>query len=120
MNPAEAYILEQEEPFRSILLHIKSMVEVTIPEVDMRYKWRIPCFFAGKHPICYMKATPKKGFVDVAFWNSAHLTKHIELMVTENRKVVKSLRYSSLEDIDDTVLTEVVAESYALRARGFY
>ncbi len=120
MNPAEAHILDQQEPFRSILLHLKAVIETVIPEVDMKYKWRIPCFFAGKQPICYLNTVPKKGFVDVAFWNSAHLTKHIELMVSENRKVVKSLRYYSLEEIDDTVLTDVLQESYALRAKGFY
>ena len=120
MNPAEAHILDQQEPFRSILLHLKAVIETVIPEVDMKYKWRIPCFFAGKQPICYLNTVPKKGFVDIAFWNSAYLTKHIELMVAENRKVVKSLRYYSLEEIDDTVLKDVLQESYALRAKGFY
>lgn len=120
MNPAEEYILGQQEPFRSILLHVKATIESVIPEVDMKYKWSVPCFYAGKQPICYLNVPKNKDYVDVAFWNSAHLTKHVELMVSRDRKVVKSLRYSSLEEIDDTVLTEVLEESYALRAKGFY
>jgi len=120
MNPAEEYILNQKEPFRSILLHVKAMVEMVVPGVDMKYKWSVPCFYAGKQPICYLNVPKNKNYVDVAFWNSAHLTKHIELMVSKDRKVVKSLRYSSLEEINDTVLMEVLEESYSLKAKGFY
>lgn len=120
MNPAEEYILSREEPYRSILLHIKAVIEMVIPEVDMKYKWNIPCFYAGKQPICYLNASYKGKYVDVAFWNSSHLTKHIELMVSQDRKVVKSLRYTSLQEIDDVILAEVLKESYALKANGFY
>ena len=120
MNPAEEYILSREEPYRSILLHLKAILEGVIPNVDMKYKWRIPCFYADKHPICYLNASYKGGFVDIAFWNSAHLTKHLELMHSEKRKVVKSFRYSTLEEINDEVLIEVVQEAYNLRKKGFY
>ena len=120
MNPAEEYILSRDEPYRSILLHLKAVIESVIPEVDMKYKWSIPCFYAGKQPICYLNASYKGNFVDIAFWNSAHLTKHIELMVREDRKVVKSLRYRSLEEINDEVLIEVLQESYSLKKKGFY
>ena len=120
MHPAEAYILEQNEPYRSILMHLKSVIEAVVPEVDMKYKWGVPCFFAGKQPICYLNKPGKKDYVDIAFWNSAHLTQHVELMVSENRKVVRSLRYATLEEIDDEVLVAVLKESYSLRAKGFY
>ncbi|SHJ20292.1 DUF1801 domain-containing protein [Pseudozobellia thermophila] len=120
MNPAEAYIVNQPEPYKSILLHLQLTVQRVIPDVEMKYKWRIPCFYAGKSPICYLNASHKNGYVDIAFWNSAHLTRHLEKMNTEKRKVVRSLRYRSLEEIDDRVLREVLAEAYELRAKGFY
>ncbi|WP_350293523.1 DUF1801 domain-containing protein [uncultured Croceitalea sp.] len=120
MNPAEEYILNQDEPYRSILLHLKATIEAIIPDVELKFKWSIPCFYAGKSPICYLNASPKKKFVDIAFWNSAHLTKHLDKMVTENRKVVKSLRYSTLEEIDDEVLVTVLENAYTVRSNGFY
>ena len=120
MNPAEEYILNQIEPFRSMLLHIKSVIESVIPEVELKYKWKIPCFYVGKSPICYLNVALKKNFVDVGFWNSTHLTKHLDKMVTENRKVVKSLRYKTLEEIDDEVLIAVLKEADALKGEGFY
>ena len=120
MNPAEDYILSQPEPKRSILLHLKAVVEAVVPRINMKYKWGIPCFYVEKYPICYLNAPPKKDYVDIAFWSSAHLSKHIELMVTEKRKVVKSLRYASLEEIDDTILMEILEEVYENREKGFY
>ena len=88
--------------------------------MDIKFKWGIPCFYSGKQPICYVNSVSKKGYVDIAFWNSAHLTKHIELMVTKDRKVVKSLRYSTLEEINDEVLIDVLQEAYSLKEKGFY
>lgn len=120
MNPAETYILAKPEPFRGMLLHLAAVIQTVLPNADMKFKWGLPCFYVGKHPICYLNAPVKKGFVDVAFWNSAHLTRHQESMVSEKRKVVKSLRYRSLEEIDNTVLTDVLLESYALREKGFW
>ncbi|MBO6531930.1 MAG: DUF1801 domain-containing protein [Muricauda sp.] len=120
MNPAADYIINQKEPFRSILLHLKAVIESVVPNVDMKYKWNIPCFYAGKQPICYLNVSPKKRYVDIAFWNSAHLTLHLDKMVTENRKVVKSLRYRTLEEIDQEVLVDVLQECYAQKHKGFY
>ncbi|RRQ50741.1 DUF1801 domain-containing protein [Maribacter algicola] len=120
MNPAENYILNQPEPFRSILLHVKNVVEHTIPNATMKYKWKISCFYIDKTPLCYLNVSQKKGFVDVGFWNSAHLTKHLDRMVSEKRKVVKSLRYTTLEEVDDTVLMEVLLEAESLKSKGFY
>ena len=120
MNPAEEYILSQPEPFRSVLLHVRAVIEHTIPGVSMKYKWRIPCFYIDKKPLCYLNVSHKKGFVDVGLWNSAHLTKHLDKMISEKRKVVRSLRYTSLEEIDDMVLTEVLEDAYSVRENGFY
>ena len=120
MKPAEEYIISRDEPYRGMLLHLKAVIEAVIPDVDMKYKWGIPCFYAGERPICYLNASYKGRFVDIAFWNSAHLTKHVELMVSENRKVVKSLRYTALEEIDDEVLVTVLQEAHALGHKGFY
>ena len=120
MNPAEEYILDQPEPYKSIILHIRMVIERILPDVELKYKWNIPCFYIGKSPICYINASHKKQFVDLGFWNSAHLTKHLDKMVSEKRKVVRSLRYASLEEIDCKVLTEVLEDAYSVRKNGFY
>ena len=118
MNPAEYYILSQSEPFRSMLLHLQSIIERTIAEVDLKYKYKIPFYYIDTKPFCYLNQS--KNYVDLGFWNAAHLTKHLSYMTTENRKVMKSLRYKSLEEINDTVLIEVLQDAYAVRGKKFY
>ncbi|WP_299890729.1 DUF1801 domain-containing protein [uncultured Lacinutrix sp.] len=120
MNPAEDYILKQPEPYRSILMHLQVIVEQTIPEVELKYKWRIPCYYVGKRPICYFNASHKNGFVDIAFWHSAYITKYTEYLVGEKRKVVKSLRYKTIEEINDTVLISILKEINNYKTDGFY
>lgn len=120
MKPAEEYIINQPEPYRSILLHIQLVIENTLPGVELKYKWRIPCYYIGKTSICYLNASHKHQFVDVGIWHSEHLKKFDQYLVSENRKVVKSLRYRKLEEIDDGVLISILKEIQKYKLGGFY
>jgi len=118
MNPAEEYILNQPEPFRSMFLHLQAVIEHHIPDVDLKYKYRIPFYYIAGRPFCYLNQSDN--YVDVGFWNAAHLTKNVELMTTAGRKMMKSLRYRSLEEIDDSILIEVLQDAYSVRDKKFW
>ncbi len=118
MNPAEDYILNQPEPFRSILLHIQSVVEHTVPDVEMKYKYKIPFYYINGTPFCYLNQS--KDYVDLGFWKAAHLTVHLELMTTAGRKVMRSLRYKTLEEIDNDVLIAVLQDAYNVKDKKFW
>lgn len=120
MNPSENYILSQAEPYRSILLHLQVVIENTITEVDLKYKYRIPFYYINKRPFCYLNVNQKEEFVDLGFWNAGHLTVHLESLTTAKRKVMKSLRYTTLEAIDDQVLIEILNDAYAVKDKKFY
>jgi hypothetical protein len=114
MKPAEAYILNQPEPYRSILLHVQAVVEMTIPELDLLFKYKIPFYYWGKKPFLYLNVVPKKQFVDVAFYRGYELTLHQDKLIEEGRSLVKSLQYSSLAHIENTVLTDLIKEQYII------
>ncbi len=118
MNPAEEYILNQSEPFRSILLHLQSVIEQTISKVELKYKYRIPFYYLEGSPFCYLNQS--KGYVDVGFWHANHLTLHLDKMTTAGRKMIKSLRYTSLDDINNEVLIDVLKEAYSVKDRKFW
>ncbi len=100
-------------------MHLQVLVEHTLPEAKLLYKWRIPCYYIGKRPICYLNQT--KDYVDVGIWHSVHLSKKWDqYLITENRKVVKSLRYKSLEDINDAIFISIMKELETLKDEGFY
>ncbi len=113
MNPAEDYIFNQPELYRSMLMHIKAVVEHTLPEAELLYKYRIPFFYLFGKPCCYLNHS--KDYVDVGFWDAAHLTLYQEHMVTEGRKMMKSLRYKTLEEINDKVLVAILKNAEAVK-----
>ena len=119
MKPAEEYILKQKEPFRSILLHLQLLIEGSFSDVELKYKWKIPVYYLEGKPLCYVNVSHKKRYVDVGFWASAHL-KDNEHLFTDGRKVVKSLRYFTLDEINEKVLLSVLEEAYASKEKGFY
>jgi hypothetical protein len=114
MKPAEEYILNQTEPYRSILLHVQAVVELSIPELQLLYKYKIPFFYYGKKPFLYLNASHKKQFVDVAFFKGYQLTLHQDKLIGEGRTLVKSLHYTSLEEIDNQVITDLLFEQWKL------
>ena len=120
MKPAEAYILNQPEPFKSILMHLQILIEANFPDVDLQFKWKIPFYYLGDKPFCYLNPSKKKGYVDVGFWVSAHLTKYNEFLISDGRKVVKSLRYFTLEDINEEILISVLKEAHENKEKGFW
>lgn len=113
MNPAEKYILYKPEPYRSILMHLQIVIEHTIPKAELKFKWKVPFYYLGKRPVCYLNQS--KDYVDVGFWNSQHLTVHVVHMTTAGRKMIKSLRYKSLEQINDKILIEILQNAYQIR-----
>lgn len=108
MKPAEEYILNQPEPYRSILLHVQAVVELSVPDIKLLYKFKIPFFYYKNKPFIYLNASHKKQYVDVAFMKGYDLTLHQDQLKGEGRTLVKSLRYKSLEEIDNDVLVELI------------
>lgn len=117
MNPAEAYILKQEEPYKSILLQLQSIIEAVLPEHKLLFKWRIPFYYNNDLPVCYFNKS--KDYVDLAFWHGDKLTAHRKHFVTENRKSVTSLRYKSVEEIHDEVIMYVIKEQLRININPF-
>ncbi len=114
MNPSEQYIINQPEPYRSVLLHLQVIVESSIPEIELLYKYRIPFYYYKKRPFCFLNASHKKQFVDICFVRGNKITIHQDLLVTEKRKKMSSLRYKWIEEINDVVLIEVIKNVLSL------
>jgi len=114
VNPSEAYILNQPEPYREILLHLQVIIEMTLPKVALLYKYKIPFYYINNKPFCYLNASHKKQFVDVGFWKGNQINIHQDQLVTENRKMMVSLRYKTIEDIDDKILIDVLKNAASL------
>lgn len=120
MKPAEEFILKQQEPYKSILLHLQMLIETHYPDVELKYKWKIPVYYLNGHQLCYLNVSVKKGYVDVGFWAKDILEDYSSFLVSEGRKVVKSLRYTSVEDMNEEVFLGVLKEVSKHNHKGFW
>ncbi|APY07718.1 2-dehydro-3-deoxyphosphooctonate aldolase [Winogradskyella sp. J14-2] len=117
MNPAEAYILKQEEPYKSILLQLQAIIGAVAPSAELLYKWRIPFYYNNGIPICFLNQS--KDYVDLAFWHFEKLEKYTEYFIDTNRKSVRSLRYKSVDDINDEVIVYVLEKQLEINTNPF-
>jgi hypothetical protein len=117
MNPAEAYILNQKEPYKSILLQLQAVVEAVAPNAELLYKWRIPFYYCNGIPLCYFNQS--KDYVDLAFWHFDKMHKYTEHFEDANRKSIRSLRYKSVEDIKDDVIVYVLKKQLEINTNPF-
>jgi hypothetical protein len=65
VNTSEEYILNQPEPYRGILLYLQSVIEGSIPDVELKYKYKLPFYYINSRPYCYFK--PKQGLCGSRF-----------------------------------------------------
>jgi len=108
LKPAENYIINQPEPYRDILLFLQIVVEKTIPELELKYKYKIPFYYLNGKPFCYFNASHKRKFVDVGFCKGNQVEIYKEYLVSEKRKKMTSLRYTNLAEIDNQILVGVL------------
>ncbi len=117
MNPAEQYILNQPEPFRSILFQLQVLIESEYPKVELKYKWKIPYYYLDNKPFCFLNVT--KGYVDVGFWVPYDVPGLEEYLIREKRKVMRSLRYFTVSEIDPLILNKVLKVVHKHYQKGF-
>ena len=117
MNPSEAYILKQSEPYRSILLQLQAIIEALAPDAELLYKWRLPFYFTNGIPLCFLNQS--KDYVDLGFWHHDKMDKFTEYFVDTNRKYVRSLRYKTVEDINEDVIIYVIQKQLEINSNPF-
>lgn len=115
MNPALEYIDNSPEPYRSIMMQLQLIIESVIPEIELKYKWHLPFYYLDDTTMfCFLNY--RKTYVDVGFTYGNRLSnKHGVLIAGENRKMLRSIRYTSLIDIDDAILIETLEELLKIR-----
>ena len=112
MNPIDNYIFEQEEPYQSIMLYIRGVICKTLPEVEEKFRYKIPFFNIGKKPMLYLNILKRTNYVDIAFVQGVLLEeKYPQLKNHKNRKQVRSLQVKSLEDFDELMFVQLIKDA---------
>ncbi|HLO74614.1 MAG TPA: DUF1801 domain-containing protein [Flavobacterium sp.] len=114
MKPTEEYILQQPIEYQTMMLHVLTVVKQELPQSEVLFKWGIPYVYYNKKPFCYLAPNQKRSFLDVGFAKGFQLKRNHEKLVDEKRNTVKSLRYFSIEEIDNVILIDVIREAKLL------
>ncbi len=115
MKPLESYILNQQEPYQSIMLYVRSVILKTLPEVSERYSYKIPFYNIGKKPMLYLNILKGTNFVDVAFVQGVLLEDEFPILKNyNNRKQVRSVQVKSLKDFDELEFVELLKKAKTL------
>ncbi|MEM6379797.1 MAG: DUF1801 domain-containing protein [Bacteroidota bacterium] len=116
MKPAEQYIFQTPEPYRSIMLHLDLLIKKVIPEIDLKYKWRLPFYYLDdKTMFCFFNF--RETYVDLGLPYGSQLTNQTHLIAGKNRKMMRSMRFTSLEEIDDKQVTQLLLALQAIRSK---
>lgn len=112
MNPIDEYFYSQKEPYQSIMLYIQSVILKTLPNVEEKFRYRIPFFNMLKKPMLYLNILKGTNFVDVAFVQGILLEeKYPQLKNHNNRKQVRSLQVKSLEEFDELMFSQLLIDA---------
>ena len=115
MNPVENYILNQPEPYQSIMLYVRSVILKTLPNIVEKYNYKIPFYHHNKKPLCYLNILKGTNYVDVAFVQGVILQNGFpQLKDDHNRKQVRSIQVKSLKDFDELLFVELLKEGASL------
>lgn len=114
MKPSEHYILNQPEIYREIILNLQIIIENEMPELKLLFKWKIPYYYFNEKPFCFINASHKGKYVDLAFNKGYQLQNNLEFLIGEKRNTFKSLRYFSLVEINNKILISVINEAKSL------
>ena len=115
MKPVDEYFINQQEPFQSIMLYVRSVILKALPEVVERYSYKIPFYNVDKKPMLYLNILKGTNYVDVAFVQGILLEDKYRILKNDNnRKQVRSIQVRSLEDFDEIEFVEILMEASKL------
>jgi hypothetical protein len=111
LNPAEDYILKKPQPWQSILLELRFIILSISEEVEESYKWHMPFYNVQKQMFCFLNF--RKTYVDLGIPYGIHLKQNTQHLIDgENRKMLRSLRFYTLEDVDHTIVKAVLTDAF--------
>ena len=100
MHKALEYIEELPGPYLQIARELHLMIMGCCDDMKLDYKWRLPFYTLNGKMFCFLNF--RKDYLDLGLMNGIHLDDHFcKLVDGENRKRLRSLRFTSLEDIEN-------------------
>lgn len=108
MKTINNYIDKVAPEFVSIVIKLRSIIKQSLPGITEKISYNIP-FYYYEGPLCYINV--RKNYVDLGFAKGFALSNKQGLLDMKDRKQVASLRYYLEENIDKTIIQELLIEA---------
>ena len=111
MSSVEACISEQNEPQKQIMTILHDLI-MRNDRMSTKIRFRIP-FYYQKSWVCYLNPTKSKG-VELCFTRANELSNDNGHLDFKDRKQVAGITYHNIEDIEESIIYEVLNEALIL------
>lgn len=112
----DSYYLNKEEPNRSCLLALRSIILEQDEQVNETRKWGMPCFCFGKKMFCYLWTDKKTDEPYILFVEGKHLDH--EALEEGNRTRMKILRINPSIDLPMDTIHQLLNTALDLYRKG--
>jgi len=118
LNPIENYFLKQQEPYQSTMLYLRGLLLRKELNIQEKYKYGIPFYYAHNKPLCYLNVLKGTSFVDIAFVKGKELKADFPLLKDyKNRKFTRSIQLKKMEDLEEMVFLKILKVATALNQK---
>ena len=112
MNALDSFYFDQEEPNKSCLLALKSIISDYHRDFESRWYYRLPCFMYQKQIFCYLWVDKKTTFPYIAVGKGVKIDH--PALIQGNRTFTKLLMIDPNEDIPLDTIHEIFDLAMAL------
>lgn len=117
MNPVQDFVLQREEPQRSLFLYFDSLL-MSYPGITAKISFGIPFYYRNSR-ICYLNPL-KNGGMELGFTRGNELSNEQGLLETKNRKQIRGISFLSVDDIPEAAVHEIINEALLLDEKKPY
>lgn len=111
MSGTEGYYESLNSNRRQLAFHLQGLIMAAAPGMEESLSYKIP-FFSRHKKICYLSHN-KEGMY-LGFLKGHQMSLANGLLSMQGRKQVASVSYRSVEDVDESMLYEVLQEALLL------
>ncbi len=111
MSEVEDYIYSREDNQQELLFYFHNLL-TSFPGVTSKIRFRIP-FYYQKTWVCYLNPLKNSG-ISLCFLRGYELSNEQGLLESKGRKQVTSIDFSSVDDIPEKEVREIINEALLL------
>lgn len=109
---AEEYFLAQKDNHQEILLELRKIILDASPDIIEKLSYGVP-FYYYFGPMIYLSV--RKGMVNISFTHGFEMSDPFGILVAEDRKMIRSLIFSNVTDINVKQLNVLIYEAMAIK-----